>query len=247
MEGPSLVILREELKPFIKKTVIDATGNAKFGPHSLINEKLRSVKTWGKHLLLTIGKCVLRLHFLMFGSYRINATKDRSATLSLTFENGEVHFYSTSIRTLDQPINELYDWRIDVMSRKWDATYVRRLVKAHPNEFVSDVLLDQSIFAGVGNIIKCEVLFNLGIYPETKIKDLSPRTITALVAEAHRYSHQFYRWKKKYVLKKNWRIYRKGTCPVSGNKVVAKMMGKRERYTYYCPICQPTPIRSPKI
>ena len=238
MEGPSLLILRQEMKRFERKTIAHAVGNWSGGAEQFTGKPLRWIKTWGKHLLLRIGDTVIRVHFLLWGSYRIDDRKNRSATLSLVFENGEVHFYSCSIKVLEAPIEELYDWRVDVMSRKWDATYVRKLVRSQPNETVADILLDQNIFAGVGNIIKNEVLFRLKLHPLTKVRMLKPKQLAALVEEAYRYSHQFYRWKKKYVLKKHYRIYHKATCPECQSKLVAKKLGKRERYTFYCPVCQ---------
>jgi endonuclease-8 len=238
MEGPSLVILRQEMKPFVGRTVLHAEGNWGQGAEQFTGQKLRWIRTWGKHYLMRIGKVTIRTHFLLWGSYTIDSRKDRNPTLRMQFENGEVNFYSSSIKILEEPVDSLYDWRVDVMSRLWDASYVRKLVRAQPEETVADVLLDQSIFAGVGNIIKNEVLFTLGLYPEKRVGDLSPRELTALVQEAHDYSHQFYRWKKRYVLRKHWRIYHKGTCVECEGKITAKKMGKRERYTYYCPACQ---------
>jgi endonuclease VIII len=232
------------MKPFVGQTILRAEGNWKRGgdegASQFTGKRLRWIKTWGKHYIMRIGDTVTRTHFLLWGSYRINERKDRSATLSMQFENGEVNFYSSSIKILEEPIEELYDWRVDVMSRKWDAKHVRSLVKQHPNAYVTDVLLDQNIFAGVGNIIKNEVLFRLRMAPLTRVKQLTPRRLTALIEEAHTYSHDFYRWKKRYVLKKHYKIYHKGTCPNCGGKVKAEILGKRERYTYWCPVCQKT-------
>jgi endonuclease-8 len=238
VEGPSLVILRQEMKPFVGQTILHAEGNWKMDASQFTGKRLRWIKTWGKHYIMRIGDVVTRTHFLLWGSYRINDRKDRSPTLRMEFENGEVNFYSSSIRILEEPVEELYDWRVDVMSRKWDAKYVRSLVKQHPNAYVTDVLLDQNIFAGVGNIIKNEVLSRLRMAPLTRVKQLTPKRLTALVEDAHTYSHLFYKWKKKYVLKKHYTIYHKGVCPHCGGKVKAQILGKRERYTYWCPVCQ---------
>jgi endonuclease-8 len=265
VEGPSLVILRKELRPFVGKPVIEVSGNTTLEVDQFAGQKLTWVKTWGKHLLLRIGKQTLRVHFLLWGSYSINAPKyerprprgrggagndrdepaalrvpatPRSPRLHLKFESGDVYFYACSMRFIEQSLTSLYDWRVDVMSRAWDSAYVRGLVKTEAKEYVADVLLDQDIFAGVGNIIKNEVLWNLRMHPLKRVEDLKPRELTAFVEEAHRYSHQFYRWKKRYVLRKHWNVYHKGVCPREGAKLIRKSMGKRDRYTFYCPVCQ---------
>jgi endonuclease-8 len=51
----------------------------------------------------------------MFGSYTINERKDRKPRLSLSFSNGEINFYTCSIRIIKEDFNELYDWSADVM------------------------------------------------------------------------------------------------------------------------------------
>lgn len=65
MEGPSLVILRQELKRFVGKTVLHAEGNWRGGAEQFTGKKFYWVKTWGKHLLLKIGDVTIRTHFLL--------------------------------------------------------------------------------------------------------------------------------------------------------------------------------------
>ena len=74
-EGPSLLIAKEAMIQFKGKKIIDASGNAKFGIERLVNKKIIDIKTWGKHLLIVFDKFSIRIHFLMFGTYRINEKK----------------------------------------------------------------------------------------------------------------------------------------------------------------------------
>jgi endonuclease VIII len=111
------------------------------------------------------------------------------------------------------------------------------LVKANAEERVDDTLMNQNIFAGVGNIIKNEVLYRLKILPSRLIKELKPKELTALVQDARDYSHQFYVWKKAYVLRKNYTIYRQGK-DLLGHKVTKEKTGKGLRMSHYCTICQ---------
>ena len=52
MEGPSLVILREELEPFRGRKVLHVAGNTKQPKETLRNRTLSSIQTWGKQLFL---------------------------------------------------------------------------------------------------------------------------------------------------------------------------------------------------
>jgi endonuclease-8 len=124
------------------------------------------------------------------------------------------------------------------MSDEWDERRVMRLVAKQTDSMVCDVLLDQDVFAGSGNIIKNEVLFNLRLHPETKTGVLSAAERRAVVREARAYAQRFYEWKKVYVLKKNWKIYRKRVCPTCGAAVTMKKTGKLDRVSFFCPTCQ---------
>ena len=63
-------------------------------------------------------------------------------------------------------LNEVYDWTADMMNSGWDPKAAKKKLKDHPDMLVCDALLDQNIFAGVGNIIKNEVLFRIRVQPE---------------------------------------------------------------------------------
>lgn len=239
MEGPSLTILSEELATFVNKRIMDVAGNSKQNILKLCGKRIKAVKSWGKHLLIQLDDFTVRIHFLMFGSYRINEKKqDRAPRLSLAFKNGEINFYSCSVRFIDEDLDELYDWKVDVMSDSWDEKLILEKVKKQKTSMVCDVLMNQDIFAGVGNIIKNEVLCTLHIHPETLIKDLSITQLKALVKETRDYSFKFYEWKKKYELKKHYRIYRQRNCPNCGRKVIMRNTGKGHRRSFYCPACQ---------
>ena len=112
----------------------------------------------------------------MFGSYRIDDRKDAPPRLGLRFAGGgEFNVYTCSVRFIDEPLDEIYDWSGDVMSDIWDAAAARRKLRAMPEALACDALLDQNVFAGVGNIIKNEVLFRIRLHPLAKIGALPPQ------------------------------------------------------------------------
>lgn len=239
MEGPSLVILREELQPFKGKGIAEAFGSSKLDYERIAGQKIKSFKSWGKHFLIEFKAFSLRIHFLMFGSYRINERKDAKPRLSLKFEDdSEINFYATAIIEIEDPLNDVYDWSADVMSDSWNPAKARRKLKKQPELNVSDALLDQTIFAGVGNIIKNEVLFRIHMHPNSVIGELPPRKLTELITEARNYSFDFYNWKKIYQLKKHWQIYTKKKCPRCKLPVVKEYTGESQRRSFFCTNCQ---------
>lgn len=239
MEGPSLVILKETLQPFAGKKVTNASGLARLDHSELKGRRILGFDAWGKHFLILLEGRVLRIHFLMFGSYRINERKETEPKLRLAFDDGqELNFYTTAVNVLDAHPDEIYDWSSDVMNQAWDPVNARRKLKKKPERNVGDALLDQEIFSGVGNIIKNEVLFRTQIHPESLIGALPPRKLTELIHQARAYSFDFYGWKKVFQLKQHWRIHTKKNCPRCNIPSVKKYTGLKKRRSFFCENCQ---------
>lgn len=239
MEGPSLVILKKELTPFKGKRIVSVLGNAKIDQQRLAGQRVKAFRSWGKHFLIVFKGFALRIHFLMFGSYRINERKNAIPRLSLKFDDGtELNFYTCAITVIEGNLNDVYDWSADVMARQWDPVKARRVLRKKPDMNAGDALLDQHIFSGVGNIIKNEVLFRIRVHPESLIGKLPPRKLTELITQARAYSFDFYRWKKKFELKKHWLIHTKKECPRCQLPVFKKYTGKTQRRSFFCTNCQ---------
>lgn len=239
MEGPSLVIARNEMSPAIGQKLRRTGGNTRTPVAELKGQVLTDIGTWGKHLLLFFPDQVLKVHFLLWGSYRVNEPREnRKPRMVLFFPGIKIYFYSCSVKLLEEDVENLYDWSADVLSPSWDPERALAKLRRHPQRLLCDVLLDQSIFAGVGNIIKNEVLFRLRLHPERVFSSLSPARARALVFEAHRYSWQFFYWKNAYELKKHWLIMRKKTCPNCGGPVTRRETGRTRRLSHFCPRCQ---------
>jgi endonuclease VIII len=239
MEGPSLVILKEELKPFVGKTIVKASGLSKIDYAPFQNQKIKAFRSWGKHFLIVFRKFTVRIHFLMFGSYRVNERKETNPRLHLLFEDEqELNFYTTAVRIITEELDDVYDWSADVMSDEWNPAKARKKLKASPNMNVGDALLDQNIFSGVGNIIKNEVLYRISVHPNSLVGNLPPRKLSALIAEARNYSFDFYHWKKVYQLRKHWLIFTKKKCPRCKEQAVKEYTGKTRRRSFFCNNCQ---------
>jgi len=237
-EGPSIVIAKQEMMHFIGKKVIAVSGNSKTDKERVLNKKLLDIKTWGKHLLFCFDDFSIRIHFMMFGTYRVNSKKDTPPRLSMKFKKGEINLYTCAVKVIDEPLDEIYDWSADVMSESWDQRAAKKKLKAMPEKFVTDALLDQSVFSGVGNIIKNEVLYRIKVHPKNTIADLPPGKLTKLVSEARNYSFDFLKWKKEYTLRKHWLAHTKKTCIRDGDKIVKEYLGRSNRRTFFCNTCQ---------
>lgn len=238
-EGPSIVILREQAAKFTRRQVLEVGGNGRLDLQRMCGRRVRELRSWGKHFLVLFPDFTLRVHFMLFGSYRIDERRDAPPRLRLLFRNGELNFYACSVKYIEGDIDTVYDWSADVMSDAWNPRAARRKLKAIPAALVADALLDQVIFAGVGNIIKNEVLFRIRVHPETRVGDLPARKLTELIREARAYSFDFYGWKKAFVLKKHWQVHTRRTCPGCGKPLAYRpQLGARRRRSFFCPHCQ---------
>jgi endonuclease-8 len=237
-EGPSIVILKTQAEAFAGKIIRTAAGNAKIDMDRLVGKRVRAIRSFGKQLLIDLGPLSVRIHLLMFGSYRINERKDAVPRLQLGFDSGELNFYTCSVRILDEKLDALYDWRGDVMSDAWDAALARKKLRAEPDTLVCDALLDQEIFAGVGNIIKNEVLYRIRVHPLTTVGALPARKLRELVEQARTYAFEFLQWKKAGVLRQHWCVHNRKLCPRDGIALHRGHLGRTKRRSFYCELCQ---------
>ena len=237
-EGPSIIILKEAIQSFKGKKVLKAEGYAKIDFSLFSNKKITDIKIWGKHLLICFHGFFVRVHLLMFGSYRINERKETNPKLSLKFSKGELNFYAGDVKLNKENPDEVYDWSADIMNDQWNAKKAIKKLEAHPDQLISDSLLDQQIFSGVGNIIKSEALFRAKLHPKNKVGKIPPKALRLLLRETRKYSFDFLKWKKEGTLKQHWLAYSKKICPRCDIPLHKEILGKTMRRTFFCDNCQ---------
>jgi len=235
-EGPSILLMKENLLKFVGEKVSEARGNAKFDKVPLVGKILHEIRLYGKQTYLIFDEFNIRIHLLMFGSYETDEqTKpDKGLRLKLVFGNGKMFFYNCSVKFLQNDFLETIDWEADVLSDKWNPKKTKKKLKSHPEMMVCDALMNQDIFSGVGNIIKNEVLFRIAVQPESLIGNLPEKKLNELIFEARNYSFDFLKWKREFTLKKHWQVHNKKFCPKCGNALIRKSAGKSKRRSFYC-------------
>jgi endonuclease-8 len=237
-EGPIIVILTEETQQFIGQTVTEATTDQNFPVKMITGEPIIDVKSWGKHFLLCFPKFTVRIHLMMFGTWRINQHTQKKPRLHLGFATGELNFYACQLQLIEEPLNEVYDWSADVMSNTWDGHKAIKKMKEQPKLLACDALMDQHLFAGVGNIIKNEVLFRIKVHPESLVAAMPPKKVKEMITETVNYSFEFLEQKKASTLSKHWLAYDQKKCPRNHVPFQHRDTGKGRRSSYFCELCQ---------
>jgi endonuclease-8 len=248
MEGPSLYLAAEQLQPFAGRRIERVSGNSKIGIERLAGQTVLAIFAWGKHLVFQMDTFALRVHFMLWGTFAATV-KGRSVTgdyrrsgpprLVLNFPNGEITIWAASVKFVeDADAKAAYDFSANVMSDEWDPRAALAKTRAFPRAEIADVLLDQAIFAGVGNIIKNEVLFRTRVSPFVKVRDISDRKLKAIVADARTFSFRFLDLRRIFALRKNLEVYRRSACPRCGGKIERRVHGQRARRSFFCAKCQ---------
>lgn len=115
---------------------------------------------------------------------------------------------------------------------------------------IGGLLLDQSVVAGVGNILRAEVLFETGIDPRTPGRRLSRESFDELWRSLRRMMNKALRYGKIISVtsreagrplasldgRRRFRIYGKSGCPNCGTPIESLSVAGRKLYV--CPACQ---------
>jgi endonuclease VIII len=256
MEGPSLHLAAEQLQPFNGRKIESVAGNSKIGIERLSGLRVTDIFAWGKHLVFQFDTFALRVHFMLWGTFAATVRR-RSVTgdyrrsgpprLVLNFPNGEITIWAASVKFVEDPhAKAAYDFTADIMSEEWSPRGALKKVRAFPGAEIADVLLDQAIFAGVGNIIKNEVLFRTRVSPFAKVGEISDAKLRAIVADARTFSFRFLELRRVFALRKNLEVYRRSICPRCGGKIQRRVHGQRARRSFFCAMCQRVRVDEPR-
>ena len=130
-------------------------------------------------------------------------------------------------------------------------------MRARVGDAVADVLLDQRVVAGIGNVFKSEILFLAGIDPFTPVAALTDADLERLVGISRDQLAANVMTRSQTLSlaigrrttrsldpnAKLW-VYGRGgkPCRRCGTMIQMKKTGLDARLTYWCPTCQRTTL-----
>lgn len=257
VEGPGCTLNGEKIRAKVQKghKVLDIhgtetnTSSAGSSPSSFqifMGCEFTGVETLGKEMFMYFGLRALRLHFGMNGSLRINPQKTdlngKPPALVIQLSNDVVCFFETTVEirlTEDckQKVKAMES--LDVCSPKFSFSRAVEAVKRESARMLCDVLLDQSVLPGVGNIIKNEALFDSGLNPAVKVKQLTDEQVHHLVKMTRDFTLLFYKCRKNgSPLYKHYKVYKRPNCGQCSGTITVCRLGDNGRMTYFCQRCQ---------
>lgn len=237
------------------RTVTEATTVVDRLPASkLVGQTVEQVEAQGKHLLIRLDSGqVLHSHMKMTGSWHVYRAgepwrKPRSqARLTLTCGDRLAVCFNAPVVELLQARAEavhpgLAGLGPDILDDPLDAAEIRRRARSRPPALaLGELLLDQRVAAGIGNIWRCEALFVERVNPWTPQSAIDDDRLDALYATAGRLMRaQLGPFTgdraERYVYGRNSR-----PCRRCRTLIESRPQGAMARVAYWCPRCQPAP------
>lgn len=238
-EGPTIKHFSRRLKKFVVKTVTEASGYGEMDKSRIENIKLEDVETYGKNLIFVFKDFFVTAHFGLFGSMLINERKKVNASFALHFDDDEINFYVTRTKFFEGKPEDYFNYKTDILKTEFDQKFIlKTLQKDFKSKMIGDVLMDQNIFAGVGNIIRVEVLFRSKIHPESLVEKIPTKNLQELIAISADYGLEFLNQMATDSVKMDALIYGKKICPIHKTDLIVEKMGKVKRKTFLCRECQ---------
>jgi endonuclease-8 len=227
---------------------------------------MEAVTAAGKHVLMSLsGNLVLRTHMRMNGSWHIYRPNERwqmppramriridsADWVAVAFNVYVAEFVRREALHRHRPLAALGP---DLLGH-FDPARALALIRTQPDRAVHEVLLDQRVMAGIGNVYKSELLFLSQLHPDTPagavddgqwlaLMSLAQGLLRANVAETSGMQIETYRGPRRTTGHMNpadrlW-VYSRGgrPCRKCGTPIASRKDGDAARVTYWCPRCQ---------
>lgn len=250
LEKTSLARTVERVSVTDRRILEDTTPSA-LG-RALRGARFESADRRAKYLLVrTDHESTLLIHFGMTGDLffrQRGESKPKFSRVEFHFEEGScLHF--TDLRLFGKlAIYDTTDWALigdiaklgpEPLGRGFTFRAFRDIVKGHRTT-IHQLLMDQGLIAGIGNLYSDEITYQAGVRPDRGASSLSDAEIRRL--------YDMTKWVLRRAVELDAELDeqadifllpnrgRNGQCPVTHDKLVKKTIGGRS--SYYCPACQ---------
>jgi endonuclease-8 len=218
----------------------------------MVGQAVEKVEANGKHLLIRFDSGhVLHTHLRMTGSWHVYSTGERwqrpasQARVTLTCGNRVAVCFNAPVVELLAPGAEanhpsLSGLGPDILGQPLHLDEIRRRARRRPPDTaLGELLLDQRVVAGIGNVWRCEAMFLEGRNPWAPASSLKDDELDALISTAARIMSQslgpLTGRPERWVYRRTGRPCRRCRTPI-----MSRGQGEQSRTAYWCPTCQPS-------
>lgn len=255
-EGDTIHRAANRLRPALEgHTLVRFEAPRLAGDRPAAGERIDAVEARGKHLLVHFaGGLSLRTHLRMTGSWHLYRSGERwqkpahllralveadSGWVAVCFQAPVVETYHRGAG--EPPALAGLGPDLTAEAPDIDAALDRIGTVADTGAEVADVLLDQRVAAGIGNVYKSEVLFLHRLDPFTPVSEVDPERLRGILTTAHELLRANLDTGRRTTYRGGLAVYgRNGQeCPRCGTPIRMRRQGPMARSTYWCPSCQP--------
>jgi endonuclease-8 len=219
--------------------------------------EITGVDAVGKHLLIRFdGGTILRTHLRMSGSWHVYRPGERwqkpahhmralvevphAVAVCFSAPVVELEHQATGGARIQHLGPDLS--RGDTTDAEIDACLQRLAALSEPTDEIGDVLLDQRIACGVGNVYKSEVLWACHVDPFTAVDEVDVDTRRQLLDTAARLlrANVVSSTVQRTTVLGGLAVYGRARrpCRRCGTPIRVTRQGDDARVTYWCPTCQ---------
>ncbi len=255
-EGDTVFRTAGTLRRWVEGREVTAARGA--GLERVVGTTVAAIDTRGKHLLIRFSSgLVLHTHMRMTGSWHVYPRGGRwqrpAAQARAVLECGErvaVCFNAPVVELLadrqERVHPRLANLGPDVLDEGFDLDEVVRRAAARPAAMVvGELLLDQGVLAGLGNVYRCEALFLQGLDPATRRTAVPEGQLRLLLTvardliRANAGPATTFRRDVGLGPERAFVYGRSGRpCRRCGATIRSAPLGAQARTAYWCPSCQ---------
>lgn len=247
-EGDTILRTAERLRAALQgKRVISARPDFL---RRLAGTTVSEVKPVGKHLLIRFDNgLALHTHMRMRGVWQVHprgqVARRPDWQLKAMLETDDVVaacFSAPVVELIRDESAHIGHLGPDILSPGWEVQDVLRRARKCDDIAIAEVLLDQRVTAGIGNVYRCEALWERRIDPFRRVSMLRDDELAALFNTAR----EAMRANAGNDRNRRFPGYGKGAvhgragrpCPRCGMRINVRAHGEHARLVYWCPRCQ---------
>jgi endonuclease-8 len=259
-EGDSIHKLAARMGPLLVGRSLRRVTTQGLEREALAGQEVTAVRAVGKHLLINTGDGTeLRTHLGMNGRWRRYPpgtdppmSPGRASLVLATDHDVLVCINARTVEIAGRraPMRGAAVAALgpDVLGRDFDPRDAAARARAQPRRPIGEILLDQGVAAGIGNVYRCEVLFLERLDPTATVAALDDEQLVAAYRRARELMGQNLGPGPRVTAPathatttRTWVYGRTGLpCLVCGSAILTDV-DRDLRRLYWCPRCQALP------
>lgn len=253
-EGDTIHRTAARLRPAIEgKEVVRFEAPRVVGRVPHVGDEVATVEAVGKHLLVHFASgLILQTHMKMTGSWHLYRSTERwqkpqhlmralievDGWVAVCFAAPVVRIYHEK-ESRPAPVAHLGP-DLCTPDPDFDEAVDRMRTIVEPGTVLADVLLDQRVVSGIGNVYKSEALWANRLSPFAPIESLDEESRRALLTTAWKQLRANLTTSSRTTVPGGLAVYGRNRrpCRACGTVIERRTHGVHSRSTYWCPQCQ---------